>query len=78
MANKEKQNLEWKSVWKDVYLEWICGFANNQGGKLYIGIDDKGTILGIEHAKNLLESLPSKIRDALGIVVNVNLLKKMV
>lgn len=61
MANKEKQNLEWKSVWKDVYLEWICGFANNQGGKLYIGIDDKGTILGIEHAKIFLKAYRVKL-----------------
>lgn len=28
----EKQNIEWKAVWKDEYLAWICGFANAQGG----------------------------------------------
>ena len=33
---------EWKSKWKDEYLEWICGFANAQGGKIYIGCDDNG------------------------------------
>lgn len=40
----EKQNIEWKSRWKDEYLEWICGFANAQGGRIYIGCDDNGNI----------------------------------
>ena len=36
---KECQNIEWKETWSDEYLKWICGFANAQGGKLYIGVD---------------------------------------
>jgi len=24
----EHQIIEYKSVWKDKYLQWICGFAN--------------------------------------------------
>ena len=23
----ESQNIEYKKVWKDEYLKWICGFA---------------------------------------------------
>ena len=38
----ENQNIEWKESWRDEYLKWICGFANAQGGKIYIGTDDKG------------------------------------
>jgi ATP-dependent DNA helicase RecG len=34
MAVLENHNVEWKSVWKDEYLAWICGFANAQGGTL--------------------------------------------
>ena len=33
----EMQNTEWKEIWKDDYMAWICGFANAQGGTLYIG-----------------------------------------
>lgn len=29
----ESQNVEWKSKWKDEYLEWICGYANAQDGE---------------------------------------------
>ena len=72
----ERQNIEWKEIWKDDYLAWVCGFANAQGGKLYIGKADNGTILGIKNSKKLLEELPSKIRDTMGIIVNVNLLEE--
>ena len=39
----ENQNIEWKKSWRDEYLKWICGFANANGGKLIIGVNDEGT-----------------------------------
>jgi len=69
----ETQNKEYKSVWKDEYLKWICGFANAQGGTLYIGKDDNGKVVGVKNAKKLLEELPNKITTILGIVAPVNL-----
>ena len=68
----EQQNIEWKESWRDEYLKWICGFANAQGGKLYIGCDDTGKVVGVSNSKKLLEDIPNKIRDAMGIVVDVN------
>ena len=68
----EKHNLERKEIWKDDYLQWVCGFANAQGGKIYIGIDDDGNVVGLKNAKKLLEDLPNKIKDTMGIVVDVN------
>lgn len=70
----ESQNIEWKSKWKDEYLEWICGYANAQGGKIYIGCDDEGNVIGVSNAHKLLEDIPNKVRDAMGIIVGVNLL----
>lgn len=72
----EKQNIEWKAIWKDEYLAWICGFANAQGGKLYVGVDDEGNPVGLPNSRKLLEDLPNKIRDAMGLIVNINLLQK--
>ena len=45
----EKQNIEFKSIWKDDYLKWICGFANAQGGRIYIGKDDAGQSISHIH-----------------------------
>ena len=69
----ESQNIEYKSNWRDEYLKWICGFANSSGGKLYIGIDDKGIVEGVDNYKRLLEELPNKFRDILGVYAEVNL-----
>jgi len=27
----EQQNIKWKEIWRDEYLKWICGFANDIG-----------------------------------------------
>jgi ATP-dependent DNA helicase RecG len=72
----EKQNVEWKESWRDEYFKWVCGYANAQGGKLFIGVDDDGLVLGISNAKELLEKLPNQVRQFLGILVDVNLLEE--
>ena len=72
----ESQNIEWKESWRDDYLKWICGFANAAGGKIYIGMNDSGQVVGVADAKKLLEDIPNKVRDVLGIIVDVNLLEK--
>ena len=73
----ESQNVEYKQSWKDEYLKWICGFANAQGGTLYIGIDENGNVVGIDNAKYLLENLPNKCIQTTGIVPDIeNLTQK--
>jgi ATP-dependent DNA helicase RecG len=53
----ESQNIEYKESWRDEYLKWICGFANAQGGKIYIGINDAGNIVGVKNVKKLMENI---------------------
>lgn len=68
----ENQNVEYKESWRDEYLKWICGFANAQGGRIYIGIDDKGNVVGINNYKKLLEDIPNRSKDLLNIIPEVN------
>jgi ATP-dependent DNA helicase RecG len=72
----EQQNIEYKSSWHDDYLDWVCGFANAQGGKIYIGKDDNGNVVGIDDYKDLMEKIPNKIKNNLGITAEVNLLQE--
>lgn len=72
----ESQNVEYKEVWRDEYLKWICGFANAQGGKLFVGVDDNGNVTGVPDAKRLMEDIPNKIATTLGLVCAVNLRKQ--
>jgi ATP-dependent DNA helicase RecG len=70
----ESQNIEWKQNWHDDYLKWVCGFANAVGGTIFIGKDDNdGAVIHLENHKALMESLPNKIRENLGIISDVNL-----
>ncbi len=71
----ESQNVEYKESWRDEYLKWICGFANAQGGKIYIGVDDDKNIVSVSDSKRLMEDIPNKIVNMLGIVADVNLLE---
>jgi ATP-dependent DNA helicase RecG len=72
----ENQNIEYKQSWRDEYLKWICGFANAQGGKIFIGIDDKGEVIGLDDYKKLMDDIPNKAVNHLGLVVDVNLHRK--
>ena len=70
---KENQHAEWKEIWRDEYLRWICGFANAEGGVLAIGRNNRGAVVGVANAARLMEEIPNKVRDILGIIVEVNL-----
>jgi ATP-dependent DNA helicase RecG len=69
----EQQNIEYKQSWHDDYLKWVCGFANAQGGVIFIGKDDIGNAVGIDNYKKLMDDIPNKIRNSIGIMVEVNL-----
>jgi len=54
-------------------LKVISAFANSDGGKLKIDIDDNGKPIGVKHAKKLLEDIPNKARDIMGIIPDVGI-----
>ncbi len=47
-----------------------------RGGTVYIAIDDAGNVVGIKIIKKLMEDIPNKIQNGLGIVADVNKLTK--
>ncbi|MCR6637857.1 MAG: putative DNA binding domain-containing protein [Sporocytophaga sp.] len=69
----EQQNIEYKQSWHDDYLKWICGFANAQGGVIFIGKDDTGKVVGIDDYKKLMDDIPNKIKNSMGISSEINL-----
>jgi ATP-dependent DNA helicase RecG len=58
----EQQNIEYKSSWHDDYLKWVCGFANAQGGVIYIGKDDNGAVVGVDDFAELIQVLDKVLR----------------
>jgi ATP-dependent DNA helicase RecG len=69
----EDQNIEYKRSWHDDWLKIICGFANANGGRLHIGKDDNGEIVGLINSTRLMEDIPNKIKNHLGIITEINL-----
>lgn len=69
----ERQNIEFKQSWHDDYLKWVCGFANAVGGVIYVGKDDNGKVQHLENYAKLLEEIPNKIRNSMGIICDINL-----
>ena len=43
---KEDQHIEFKESWHDEYTRYVSAFCNTQGGVLYIGLNDNGTVVG--------------------------------
>ena len=73
---KENQHTEFKESWHDEYTRYISAFCNTEGGVLYIGIDDKGEVVGIEQPKKLIEKLPNFIAQKTGIMPLIHLREK--
>jgi len=69
----EHQQQEYKQIWKDEFLKVICAFANSKGGRLVMGRADDGKAVGVSDARKLLEDIPNKVRDVLGVIVDVSL-----
>ena len=69
----ESQNIEWKQSWHEDYLKWVCGFANAFGGTICIGKNDVGEVVQVENYAKLLEDIPNRIRNSMGIICDINL-----
>ncbi|MBU2492390.1 MAG: putative DNA binding domain-containing protein [Bacteroidetes bacterium] len=65
----ENQDIEYKQSWQEDNLKTICAFANSQGGTLIIGKDDKGALVDVVDYKKLMDDIPNKIKNHLGITV---------
>ena len=72
MQKSEDQTIEYKSSWQDDYFGWIAGYANAEGGTLYIGVNDDGYVIGVSDLHYLLDTLPNQINSHLGIIVSIS------
>ena len=71
MNDKEGQKKEFKLIWNDKAYKTACAFANTDGGKLYIGYDDNGNLVGLKRSKEDIENLPNSIRSKLNLLVSI-------
>ena len=60
---KESRELELKSTITNTFLKTVSAFSNYNSGKIIFGIDDNGTIIGLENIEELCLDLENKIND---------------
>ena len=65
MIFQESETVELKSIVVDDIKKEIIAFANCEGGKLYIGVQDDGTILGVEDPDGTALQISNMVRDAI-------------
>ncbi len=65
MVFKESETVELKSVVVDDIKKEIIAFANCEGGKLYIGVQDDGTVIGLDDPDGAALQVSNMVRDAI-------------
>lgn len=60
----EGTTIEFKREYMDDIKYAVIAFANTEGGKLYIGINDNGTVCGVSDVDQNMLKLTNMIRDA--------------
>ena len=59
----ESETVELKAKYTDTLQREIVSFLNTNGGTIFIGIDDGGTVVGVENTDNTLKNISNCITD---------------
>ena len=62
---QESEIVELKEIVVDDIKKEIVAFANCNGGKLYIGVQDDGTVVGVDHPDQAALQVSNMVRDAI-------------
>lgn len=65
MKYRESETVELKSKVENDITKEVIAFANSQGGTIYVGVDDKGTVIGIDDADKTTLQINNMVRDSI-------------
>lgn len=65
MVYQESETVELKSIVVDEIKKEIIAFANCEGGKMYIGVQDDGTVIGLDDPDGAALQVSNMVRDAI-------------
>lgn len=61
----ENKTTEFKREYTDEIKYTVVAFANTEGGKIYIGINDNGSVYGVENTDDAMLRITNMIRDSI-------------
>ena len=65
MIFQEAETIELKRIVVDDLKKEIIAFANCHGGKIYIGVNDDGTVCGLDNLDESALQISNMIRDSI-------------
>ena len=65
MIFRESETVELKAIVVEDIKKEIIAFANCEGGKLYIGVQDDGTVSGLDNPDEASLQISNMVRDAI-------------
>lgn len=72
----ESNRLEFKRIYTEDIKKEIVAFANSDGGELIIGMDDNGSIIGVDNPDEVSARVTNMLRDAISpditLITNVS------
>lgn len=77
ISEDESEMVEFKTSFQKEVIESIVAFANSKGGKVLIGVSDAGEILGVDLAKETIQSWINQIKQntSPSIIPDVSIVK---
>ena len=63
MLFREDEKTELKRILNDAFEKEVDAFLNTLGGQILIGIEDNGTVCGVENADQVALSIADRIRN---------------
>ena len=61
----EGEKAEFKREYTETIKKTVCAFANTEGGCIYIGIEDDGSVVGVANADDVQKRVISLCRDGI-------------
>ncbi len=65
MIFKESESIELKAIVVDDIKKEIIAFANTNGGTLYVGVQDDGTVTGVDNPDAVSLQISNMVRDSI-------------
>lgn len=65
MVFKESYTTELKRELNADFKKEVIAFSNCDGGEIYVGVDDNGTVVGVENSERIMEAIGNMIRDGI-------------
>ena len=65
MQFQESETVELKRTYVDELRKEIIAMANGAGGTIYVGVNDDGTVEGVEAPDSMIQRIANGVRDAI-------------